>query len=164
MRIVDNYNYLPGCCWVCRGVAKPIIDMELDLDGHNSPDDPNPSGVTRLYICADCAIEMGRLTSEYRGLELTKAGELGLYKRVADELGNQIDELETKLETIASAIHGINTTPEEPVDSTEPTDGEEPAPDPAQSEQASPPLARRRGLPRRKDKSEDINVDFLGDL
>ena len=163
MRIVDNYNYLPGCCWICRGVAKPIIDMELDLDGHNSPEDANPSAITRLYICADCAIEIGRMMVNSRSLELTKMGELSLYKAVSDELASQIEVLEDKLESIASAINGVGTPPAEPVDFTEPTDGEEPAPDSSPSE-ASLPLTRRRGLPRRKDKTSDIDLDFLGDL
>lgn len=163
MRIVDNYNYLPGCCWICRGVAKPIIDMELDLDGHTTPEDANPSGITRLYICADCAVEIGRMMSASRGLELNKMGELALYKAVSDELAQQIDVLEDKLESIASAINGVGNQPPEPVDFEEPTDGEEPAPDTSRSE-ASAPLARRRGLPRRKDKTADIDLDFLGDL
>lgn len=163
MRIVDNYNYLPGCCWICRGVAKPIIDMELDLDGHNTPEDVNPSAITRLYICADCAVEIGRMMANSRSLELTKMGELSLYKAVSDELASQIEVLEDKLESIASAINGVGTPPAEPVDFTEPTDGEEPAPDSSPSE-ASLPLTRRRGLPRRKDKTSDIDLDFLGDL
>jgi len=162
MRIVDNYNYLPGCCWICRGVAKPIIDMEQDLDGHNHPDDVNPSANTRLYICADCAIEIGRMMVGARGYEITRVGELALAQNVARELAANIDELEEKLENIASAIYGMDKPTEEPVESTIPTDGEAPAPDPAQSE-SSPPLARRRGLPRRKE-TPAINTDFLGDL
>lgn len=163
MRIVDNYNYLPGCCWICRGVAKPIIDMELDLDGHTTPEDVNPSAMTRLYICADCAVEIGRMMSPHRGIELTKMGELSLYKAVSDELASQIEVLENKLESIASAINGVGTPPPEPVDFTEPSDGEEAAPEPPLSE-ADTPTARRRVLPRRKDKTSDIDLDFLGDL
>ena len=163
MRIVDNYNYLPGCCWICRGIAKPIIDMELDLDGHNNPSDPNPSSTTRLYICADCGVEIGRMTAESRGLELNRIGELALANNVNRELAERIDDLETKLENIASAIHGIDSAPVETAGSTPPTDGEETAPDPQQSE-ASPPLARRRGLPRRKETKPEVNVDWLGDL
>lgn len=162
MRIVDNYNYLPGCCWICRGVAKPIIDMEQDLDGHNEPGDVNPSAITRLYICADCAIEIGRMMVGSRGYEINRMGELALANNVAKELAAQIDDLETKLENIASAIYGMDKPAEEPVESEIPTDGEVPAPDPAQSE-SSPPLTRRRGLPRRKEPLQ-VNTDFLGDL
>ena len=72
MRLVDNYNYLPGCCWLCRGVAKPIIDTELDLDGINSPDDDNPSAINRFYICADCGIEIGRMVAPSRSLEISR--------------------------------------------------------------------------------------------
>lgn len=164
MRTVDNYNYLPGCCWICRGVAKPIIDMEQDLDGHNSPDDPNPSAVTRLYICADCGIEIGRMMAGFRGLELTRIGELALANRVATELAAHIDDLENKLNHIASAIHGIESEPVEPTSPTSPTDEEVSVPDSQQSE-TIPPLNRKRGLPRRKDYSNiDIDTDFLGDL
>lgn len=162
MRIVDNYNYLPGCCWICRGVSKPIIDMEQDLDGHNSPDDPNPSAITRLYICADCGIEIGRMTAEFRGLELTRMGELALANRVATELAAHIDDLENKLNHIASAIHGIESESVEPNISTPPTDEEVTAPDLPRSE-ASFPATRKRGLPRRKEHSH-IDTDFLGDL
>ena len=79
------------------------------------------------------------------------------------ELQERIDELETSLEQIAHAIHGIESPTVETAGSIPPTDGEAPAPDPAQSA-ASPPLARKRGLPRRKETGPDINTDFLGDL
>lgn len=158
MRIVDNYNYLPGCCWICRGVAKPIIDMELDLDGQTSPDDPNPSGITRLYICADCAVEIGRMMSEHRGLELNKMGDLGLYRRVADELNAQIEELETKLASIATAIHGVGSTPTNESSPTDLSGGEVAEPDTTESVPGTP--SRKRALPRRKEP-RDINVDFL---
>lgn len=161
MRIVDNYNYLPGCCWICRGVAKPIIDMELDLDGQTSPDDPNPSGVTRLYICADCAVEIGRMMSGHRGLELVKMGELGLHKRVAAEMAEKFEELETKLESIASAIQGVVYAPVYDEVETDLSGGEVAEPDTTLSETGPP--ARRRALPRRKEPKE-IDVDFLGDL
>lgn len=160
MRIVDNYNYLPGCCWICRGVAKPIIDMEQDLDGHTTPEDANPSGITRLYICADCAIEIGRMMAPHRNLEINKVGELSLFKNVADELAEQIDLLEDKLESIASAIHGVESASTEEVDFTEDlSDGEVAEPDTTESVTGTP--SRKRALPRRREQ-RGVNVDFLG--
>jgi hypothetical protein len=164
MRIVDNYNYLPGCCWICRGVAKPIIDMEQDLDGHNSPDDPNPSSTTRLYICADCAIEIGRMCASHRGLELTKSGELGNAWDIASKQETRANDLEQKLNLIAGAITGIESTPVEKAGSTPPIDGDVTATGTARPE-ADPPLVRKRGRPRREETSEpEINTDFVGDL
>jgi hypothetical protein len=136
--------------------------MEQDLDGHNQPEDVNPSAITRLYICVDCAIEIGRMMIGSRGYEINRMGELALAQNVARELAERIDDLETKLENIASAIYGMDKPAEEPVESIIPTDGEVPAPDPAQSE-SSLPLARKRGLPRRKEPLQ-VNTDFLGDL
>ena len=163
MRLVDNYNYLPGCCWVCRGIAKPIIDMEQDLDGHNSPDDPNPSSTTRLYICADCAIEIGRMCAEHRGLELTRSGELANAWNIAQTQETRANDLEQKLNLIAGAIHGIESPSVEKAGSTPPNDGDVAAPDTARSE-ADSPLVRKRGRPRREEPKQDISTDFLGDL
>lgn len=165
MRLVDNYNYLPGCCWVCRGIAKPIIDMEQDLDGHNSPDDPNPSSTTRLYICADCAIEIGRMCAEHRNLELVPAGHLTNAMRMAAEQTIRANELEEKLNLIAGAIHGVESPTVEKAGSTSPLDGDVTATDTAQSE-PDPPLVRKRGRPRREEPkpADDIDTDFVGDL
>lgn len=162
MRIVDNYNYLPGCCWFCRGVAKPIIDTEFDLDGVNSPDDPNPSAVTRLYICADCAIEMGRLTSSSRSLEINRMGELAQLTRVADELGQRAEDAEERLAQIAGAIAGVTSPVAETAGSAAP-DGVDQLTDTSHPD--APPL-RRRGRPRQGTKPpvEDINTDFVANL
>ena len=162
MRIVDNYNYLPGCCWICRGVAKPIIDMEQDLDGHNSPDDPNPSAITRLYICADCAIEIGRMCVESRGLEINRVGELALMERLSTELAESLTDAENRLHAIAGAVHGVQLASTEKAGSVSPTDGGDLAPDDAPSEPDAP-LARKRGRPRREE-TPAINTDFVGDL
>lgn len=162
MRLVDNYNYLPGCCWICRGVAKPIIDMEQDLDGHNSPDDPNPSAVTRLYICADCAIEIGRMCMDSRGLELNRFGELGHAHNLLHELTTRAEDAENRLAAIAGAVHGVQSSSAEKAGSVSPTDGGDPAPGDAPPD-VDAPLVRKRGRPRREEIS-DINTDFVGDL
>lgn len=162
MRIVDNYNYLPGCCWICRGVAKPIIDMEQDLDGHNSPDDPNPSAVTRLYICADCAIEIGRMCAPSRGLELTHNGELATTNKIVAELINRAEDAEERLAAIAGAVHGVQFASAEKAGSVSPTDGDDLTHGDAPP-QSDVPLVRKRGRPRREEPSS-IDTDFVGDL
>jgi outer membrane murein-binding lipoprotein Lpp len=43
-----------------------------------------------------------------RGYEITRIGELSLAQNVARELAANIDELEEKLENIASAIYGMD--------------------------------------------------------
>jgi hypothetical protein len=161
MRLVDNYNYLPGCCWICRGVAKPIIDMEQDLDGHNSPDDPNPSAVTRLYICADCAIEIGRMCAPSRGLDFARYGELDSLTKITADLINRAEDAERRLAAIAGAVDGVQFTVTEKAGSVSPTDGDDLSPGDAPSE-SDAPLVRKRGRPRREEPV--IDTDFVGDL
>jgi len=161
MRLVDNYNYLPGCCWICRGVAKPIIDMEQDLDGHNSPEDLNPSAVTRLYICADCAVEIGRMCAPSRGLAFAHNGEVDTLNRVVAKLINRAEDAEQRLAAIAGAVHGVQSSSTEKAGSVPPTDGGDLSHDDAPSE-ADAPLVRKRGRPRREESA--VNTDFVGDL
>jgi hypothetical protein len=70
MLVVQHYLYLPGCCAFCRSSNLPTIDTRMDLDGHNSPDDPNPSAVQRMYVCADCALNLATLVADSRGIKL----------------------------------------------------------------------------------------------
>lgn len=166
MRLVDNYNYLPGCCWFCRGISTPVIDCEIDLDGVNSPNDDNPSAITRLYVCPDCAIEMARMVAPSRSLELTRLGELGMANRVANELAQQYEAAETRLAAIADAISRVTSRKVETAGSTEVPD--EGRAESAPSEQTDVTPLRRPGRPRReqpKAKPEpEINTDFVGDL
>lgn len=164
MRLVDNYNYLPGCCWFCRGVSKPVIDCEIDLDGVNSPDDDNPSAITRLYICPDCALEMGRMVAPSRSLEIVRMGELNQAHRVAHELAERADKAEEQLAAIAGAIAHVASRKADTAGSVEvPDEGVSDPSAPPASDDASP--LRRRGRPRREQPTEpEINTDFLGDL
>jgi len=132
------------------------------LDGHNSPDDPNPSAVTRLYICADCAIEIGRMCAPSRGLELTHNGELHNLNMIVAELINRAEDAENRLSAIAGAVHGVQLGSAEKAGSAPPTDGGDLSPDDAPSE-TDAPLVRKRGRPRREESSA-VNTDFLGDL
>lgn len=106
---VDHYLFLPGCCWSCRGVNLPTIDTGIDLDGVNSPDDPNPSSVTRIYICADCAIEMASMVTDSRGLEIIGFGSNQILADTVQSLTEQnlaatdrIAELENALRVVKS--------------------------------------------------------------
>lgn len=164
MRIVDNYNYLPGCCWICRGVAKPIIDMELDLDGHNSPEDANPSANTRLYICADCALELARMVAPARAVSMHRYGELEAMTKLATEMGDRAEIAEERLALIAGAIVGVDSQPVEQAGPTSQLDEDDPQSGSARPEAGSP-LTRRRGRPRREDTPEaEIDTNFVGDL
>ena len=164
MRVVDNYNYLPGCCWICRGIAKPILDLEIDLDGVNSPDSDNPSAITRLYVCADCAIEMGRTMAASRSLELVRLGELSQAHRVANELAVRAETAELRLEQIAGAIADVASRKAETAGSA-PVPGGDAALEIPSTQDASP--LRRKSRPRRDqqpDPTEEINTDFVADL
>lgn len=106
---VDHYLFLPGCCWSCRSVNLPTIDTGIDLDGVNSPDDPNPSSVTRIYFCADCAIEMARMVTDSRGLEIVAEGSNRVLAEMVQSLSDQniasterIAELENALRVVKS--------------------------------------------------------------
>ena len=162
MRIVDNYNYLPGCCWICRSVNKPIIDMELDLDGHNSPEDINPSAVTRLYICADCALELARMVAPARSIEMHRLGEFAAMERLAKEMGDRAEIAEERLAVIAGAIVGVDSHPVELAGPTSQLDEDGAA---SFARATGSPLPRKRSRPRQEDTLEpDINTDFVGDL
>lgn len=164
MRIVDNYNYLPGCCWFCRGVSKPIIDCEIDLDGVNSPDSDNPSAITRLYVCADCALEMGRMVANSRALEFNRMGELAQANRVAVEQSERAEVAEERLALIAGAIADVASRKTGTAGSvTVPDEGAADPVAPPAPDDASP--LRRRARPRQEQPKEpEINTDFLGDL
>ena len=106
---VEHYLYLPGCCWVCRSVNLPTIDSGIDLDGHNSPDDPNPSAVTRLYVCADCAIELARMVVDARGVTIVPEDLVRSLQDINQQLSEtnlmlsaRIDELENAINVITS--------------------------------------------------------------
>lgn len=165
MRITDNYTYLPGCCWFCRAVHLPAIDTEFDLDGVNSPDDPNPNAITRLYVCVECVLEMGRLSFPARSLEVNRMGELAQARRVAVEQSERAEEAEERLAAIASAIVRVTSRAADTAGSADVPDEGVATPEPATAPEDVSPL-RRRGRPRQEQPKpvEEINTDFLGDL
>lgn len=188
MRITDNYTFLPGCCWFCRAIHLPAIDTELDLDGVNSPSDPNPNAITRLYVCVECVLEMGRLSFPARSLEVNRMGELAQARRVALEQSERAEEAEERLAAIAGAIARVTSRVADTAGSVEVPDegGAVPTPDPADAsplrrqdrprqgqppqrskktaEQYSKPAQRSPHLPSKPAPVEEINTDFLGDL
>lgn len=114
MLLVDHYLYLPGCCWICRSVNLPTIDTGIDLDGANSPDDPNPSAITRIYICADCAIEYSRMVVDHRGMELVAAGSNQVLADMVQSLSEQNAGLVGRIEELENALRVVNSIPAMP--------------------------------------------------
>lgn len=106
---VDHYLYLPGCCWSCRSVNLPTIDTGIDLDGANSPDDPNPSAVTRIYICADCAIEMARMVTDSRGLEIVAQGSNQTLAEMIQGLSEQNVAATERIAELENALRVVKT-------------------------------------------------------
>lgn len=114
MLVVDHYLYLPGCCWMCRSVNLPTIDTGIDLDGANSPDDPNPSAITRIYICADCAIEHARTVTSYRGLEIVAEGSNRVLAETISELTEKNMEMVSRVEELENALRVVRAIPPMP--------------------------------------------------
>lgn len=109
---VEHYLYLPGCCWICRGVALPTIDTGIDLDGHNSPDDPNPSAVTRFYVCADCALELARMVMDSRNMEFVKLGTIDSLNEMNQVLSESNLALSTRVEELENAMRVLKSVPD----------------------------------------------------
>jgi hypothetical protein len=117
---VEHYLYLPGCCWSCRSVNLPTIDTGIDLDGVNSPDDPNPSAVTRIYICADCAIEMSRMVLDARNLDLVDAGATNVLNEMVQTLSEQNVQSAARIEELENALRVVKSIPAAPEETPAP--------------------------------------------
>ena len=109
MLLVNQYLYLPGCCELCRSSNLPVIDTGKDLDRANDPNDPNPSAISRLYICADCALELARMVKDSRGLDIVKAGTVPVMQNMIDELSNMNVELTGRVEDLENALRVVKT-------------------------------------------------------
>ena len=114
MLVVHIYLFSPGCCGLCRSVNLPTIDTGIDLDYPNSPDDPNPSAMTRFYICADCGIELARMVLPDRSLELNIAGTRGSLEAVQEQLAANNMTLSARVEELESALRVVKTIPAAP--------------------------------------------------
>jgi hypothetical protein len=115
MLVVHHYLFSPGCCWMCRSVNLPTIDTGIDLDYPNNPDDPNPSAMTRFYICADCAVELARMVLPDRNLELSIAGTRGSLEAVQEQIAAHNVSLSTRVEELESALRVVKTISPAPV-------------------------------------------------
>lgn len=109
MLVVNQYLYLPGCCTFCRSSNLPTIDTEIDLDHPNDPNDPNPSAIRRLYICADCAIEFARLVKDDRGIEFQKAGFAATVEGMIEGLTNSNVDLSKRVNELESALRVVKS-------------------------------------------------------
>jgi hypothetical protein len=122
MLVVQHYLYLPGCCAFCRSSNLPTIDTQLDLDGHNSPDDPNPSAVQRMYICADCAVNLATMVIADRGQKIVTEiwfqemqSNLENLSRSNLEKQREIDDLRQAL-TVVRTVNEYHRQQSEPVE------------------------------------------------
>jgi len=114
MLVVDHYHYLPGSCTLCRSSNLPTVDTNVDLDWPNTPDEPNPSANRRLYICADCCLNLANMVKESRGIELKPAQNYQLLEELNQQLANRNTVLTnriTDLETALSVVNSVNQTP-----------------------------------------------------
>jgi len=92
---------------MCRGINLPTIDTGIDLDYPNNPDDPNPSAMTRFYICADCAVELTRMVLPDRNLELSVAGTRGSLEAVQEQIAAHNVALAARVEELESALRVV---------------------------------------------------------
>lgn len=113
MLVVSQYLYLPGCCTFCRSNNLPVIDTEMDLDHPNDPNDPNPSAIRRLYICADCALEFARLVKDDRGIEFQKAGFTATVESMIEGLTNSNIELSRRVNDLEGALRIVKSISQE---------------------------------------------------
>lgn len=109
MLVVEHYNYLPGCCSFCRSSNLPTIDTGMDLDWENSPFDENPSAMRRLYVCADCAVNMAMMVKEYRNIEFSQAGTNSELQAQLNELAQNNARLMTRLNDLEAALSVIRS-------------------------------------------------------
>lgn len=127
MLVVDHYHYLPGCCTLCHSSNLPTVDTNVDLDWPNAPDDPNPSANRRLYICADCCINLANMVQGSRGVEIRPAQAYQLLEQLNQQMSHKnallhhrVNELEAAISTVNSVTStGIMVVEEPVVDVTE---------------------------------------------
>lgn len=115
MLVVDYYNYLPGACGLCRSSNLPAIDTNVDLDWPNSPDAPNPSANHRLYICADCCINLANMVKESRTIELVPSGTHSALIEMNQKLSGANAALQTRIHELEGAltvVRAINKIPD----------------------------------------------------
>lgn len=100
---------------MCRSINLPTIDTGIDLDYPNSPDDPNPSAMTRFYICADCAVELARMVLPDRSLELNVAGTRGSLEAVQEQIATHNVALSARVDELETALRVVNSITPVPV-------------------------------------------------
>jgi hypothetical protein len=109
MLVVSYYNYLPGACALCLSSNLPAVDTNVDLDWPNSPDDPNPSANRRLYICADCCINLADMVKESRDIELKPAQMYAELQSLNNEMGRTNVALNQRIGELEQALSVMRT-------------------------------------------------------
>ncbi len=92
MELTDGYRVAPGRCVKC-GTAesgKPVVDLVV-------PDPGVFVRTHRVYLCAECAIQVGRLIAPALGLAVVKEGAL---ERLNAEV---VEAVESSVKTAARA-------------------------------------------------------------
>ena len=104
MLVVEHYNYLPGACGLCLSGNLLTVDTTIDLDWPNAVDAPNPSANHRLYICADCCINLAMMVKQSRDIEIVVAESYRVLQTVNQELSNKNINLYTRINELEAAL------------------------------------------------------------
>lgn len=106
---VDQYFFAPGCCGLCRSSNLPAIDTGIHFNHPTDPNSPNPSADDLFYICADCAIEIGRIMLDSRNFELNIAGTKSGLENTISSLTEANTALSARIEDLENALRVVNT-------------------------------------------------------
>lgn len=146
MLVVQHYLYLPGCCAFCRSSNLPTIDTQLDLDGHNSPDDPNPSAVQRMYICADCAVNLASMVIADRGQKIVTEIWFDVMQSNLENLSRSNLEKQREIDDLRHALTVVRTVNEYHRQQAEPVEPPVDLPQPPSPEK-KPPYNKKKENP-----------------
>lgn len=123
MLVVDYYHFLPGKCSFCHSSNLPTIDTGLDLDWQNNPHDDNPSAVHRVYVCADCAINLAMLVAASRDVQIYR-------RNIVEDLNDQLtrmaatnSQLMERLNEVEGALMVIKNLSQPKVEIVEESEG-----------------------------------------
>ncbi len=104
MLVVEYYHFLPGKCAFCHSSNLPTIDTGLDLDWQNNPNDDNPSAVHRVYVCADCAINMAMMVAGSRDIEVNRASTISDLNSQLNAIAATNSQLMQRLNEVEGAL------------------------------------------------------------
>lgn len=110
MRLESGYRQQPGCCAVCKSAdsTRTIIDLELHDPGvlHR---------YARLYLCGDCALQIGQMAAEQMGRAIVSADFKQKYLELDAECDGVIDRLHKAEQTIAMFTQAMRSVEDQTV-------------------------------------------------